>query len=183
MHLAHVYLANGFEEIEMVSIVDILRRADIDTCLISLTETLAVTGKHAITVQADLPFSAVTTLADAIILPGGGQGTQNMIDSPALTKRLQEHLAAGKRVAAICAAPMALAKAGILTGRDACCYPGCEEPLLENGATISSFNVVTDGMITTSRGPGTAALFALELVRLLLGEEKATELGRGMLFT
>ncbi len=182
MPLAHVYLAEGFEEIEMVSIADILRRAGVEVQLVSLTENLAVTGAHAMTMQADLPFSTATALADAIILPGGGAGTQNMIASTALTTRLQTHLSAGKRIAAICAAPMALAHAGILKGRQACCYPGCEGPLVENGATLSTFNVVTDGTVTTSRGPGTAALFALELVRLLIGDSKAVELGRGMLF-
>ncbi|SFM94786.1 4-methyl-5(b-hydroxyethyl)-thiazole monophosphate biosynthesis [Formivibrio citricus] len=182
MALAHVYLAEGFEEIEMVSIADILRRAGVEVKLVSLTENLTVHGAHAIAMQADLPFSAATALADAIILPGGGQGTQNMIASPALAQRLQAHLAGGKRVAAICAAPMALAKAGILKGRQACCYPGCEGPLVENGATVSSYNVVTDGPVTTSRGPATAGMFALELVRLLAGEAKAHELARGMLY-
>lgn len=182
MPVAHIYLAEGFEEIEMVSTADILRRAGVEVRLVSLLESLAVTGAHAMTIQADLPFSAATNLADAIILPGGGQGTQNLIASPALAERLQAHLSAGKRVAAICAAPMALAKAGILKGRNACCYPGCEGPLVENGATVSSYNVVTDGNITTSRGPATAAMFALELVRLMMNEAKASELARSMLY-
>lgn len=182
MPLVHVYLAEGFEEIEMVSIVDILRRAACEVQLVSLTENLRVTGTHAIVVEADKPFSAASVLADAIVLPGGGQGAQNMMDSPALTARLQAHLQAGKRVAAICAAPMALAKAGILKGKHACCYPSCEGPLVENGATISTDKIVTDGNVTTSRGPATAAMFALELVRLLQGESKATELAHGMLF-
>lgn len=182
MPIAHIYVAEGFEEVEMISVADILRRAGVEARLVSLTEKLAVAGAHAITVQADMPFSAATNLADAIILPGGGPGTQNLLASTALHERLHAHLTAGKHVAAICAAPMVLAKAGILKGRNACCFPGCEEALTQGGATITAYNVVTDGKVTTSRGPGTAALFGLELARLLAGDAKATEVGRAMLF-
>lgn len=182
MPIAHIYLAEGFEEVEMVSVADILRRADIDVKLVSLTETLLVAGAHAITVQADLPFSQAAGLADAIILPGGGPGTQNMLACAALHDRLRVHLAAGKHVAAICAAPMVLAKAGILQERNACCFPGCESALVHGGATVTAYNVVTDGLITTSRGAGTAAAFGLELARLLAGDNKAREVGRTMLF-
>ena len=182
MPIAHIYLAEGFEEVEMVSVADILRRAGVEVQLVSLTEKLAVTGAHAITVQADIAFSAASKLADAIILPGGGPGTQNMLASTALHARLNAHLVAGKQVAAICAAPMVLAKAGILQGRKACCFPGCENSLVEGGATISAYNVVTDSLITTSRGAGTAAAFGLALARLLVGDDKATEVGRAMLF-
>ncbi len=182
MPIAHIYVAEGFEEVEMISVADILRRAGVEVQLVSLTEKLAVTGAHAITVQADMPFSAARHLADAIILPGGGPGTQNLLASTALQERLHAHLDAGKHVAAICAAPMVLAKAGILKGRNACCFPGCEAALVDGGATVTAYNVVTDGQITTSRGPGTSAVFGLTLARLLAGDEKATEVGRAMLF-
>ncbi|MDR3413046.1 MAG: DJ-1/PfpI family protein [Formivibrio sp.] len=182
MTIVHIYVAEGFEEVEMISVVDVLRRAGVETRLVSLTEKLAVTGAHSITVQTEIPFSAATELADMIILPGGGPGTQNLLASTALHDRLHAHLASGKRVAAICAAPMVLAKAGILKGRNACCFPGCEAALIDGGATITAYNVVTDGQVTTSRGPGTAALFGLELAKLLVGDAKATEVGRAMLF-
>ena len=182
MPIAHIYVAEGFEEIEMISVADILRRAGVEVWLISLDEHLPVSGAHAITVHTDFPFSAVTDLADAIILPGGGPGTQKLMASTALHDRLHAHLNAGKQVAAICAAPMVLAKIGILKGRKACCFPGCEDNLVEGGATINAYNVVTDGQITTSRGAGTASLFGLELARLLVGDDKATEVGRAMLF-
>lgn len=182
MPTAHIYVAEGFEEIEMITVADILRRAGVETRLVSLTETLAVTGAHAITIQSDAPFSAVTGLADAIILPGGGPGTRNLLASTALHERLHVHLVAGKHVAAICAAPMVLAKAGLLQGRNACCFPGCEDTLLQGGATVTAYNVVTDGQITTSRGAGTSALFGLELARLLVGDATAMEVGRAMLF-
>ena len=182
MPIAHIYVAEGFEEVEMISVADVLRRAGVETRLVSLTENLAITGAHAMIVQADMPFSAATSLADAIILPGGGPGTLKLLASTALHERLHAHLAAGKQVAAICAAPMVLAKTGILKGRNACCYPGCEAALVDGGATITAYNVVTDGQVTTSRGPGTASLFGLALARLLIGNEKATAVGREMLF-
>lgn len=182
MSTAHIYLAEGFEEVEMVSVADILRRAGVDVTLVSLTEQLAVTGAHAITVQADARFSAATQLADAIILPGGGPGTHNLLASGALHERLQAHYAAGKWVAAVCAAPTVLAKIGILKGRNACCFPGCEVALIEGGATVTAYNVVVDGKVITSRGAGTSALFGLELAKVLVGEEKATAVGRAMLF-
>lgn len=182
MPVAHIYLAEGFEEVEMVTVADILRRAGVEAKLVSLTEELAVAGAHDIVVQADMRFSEASTLADAIILPGGGPGTQNMLACTALHERLNAHLGSGKHVAAICAAPMVLAKAGILKGRKACCFPGCEAKLVEGGATVTAYNVVTDGKVTTSRGAGTAAHFGLELARLLVGNELATDVGRSMLF-
>lgn len=183
MPSAHIYLANGFEEVEMISVADILRRAGIETTLVALDESIHVSGAHAITVHADLPFSAMEGLiADAIILPGGGLGTENLLASEALHQRLRDHLAAGKLIAAVCAAPKVLAKAGILQGRKAICYPGCEAALLEGGAQISGFNVVVDGHIITSRGAGTSALFALEIAKQLMGEARASEVGRAMLF-
>ncbi len=181
MPLAHLYVAEGFEEVEMITVADILRRAGVTVQLVSLTESLTITGAHAVTVQADIPFSAASELADAIILPGG-PGTQKLLACLPLHQRLNHHLAQNKHVAAICAAPTVLAKAGLLKGRKACCFPGCEAQLVEGGATITSYNVVTDGTITTSRGAGTAAQFSIELARILVGENKATEVGRNMLF-
>ena len=182
MPLVHLYVAEGFEEVEMITVADILRRAEVNIQLVSLSESLLVSSAHAITVQADLPFSAATALADAIVLPGGGPGTQNMLACQPLHQRLHAHLAAGKHVAAICAAPMVLAKAGILKGRKACCFPGCEAKMTEGGAIVTAYNVVTDGKITTSRGAGTAAHFGIELARLLVGDKIATDVGRSMLF-
>lgn len=181
MKSAHLYLAPGFEEVEAIGIADVLRRAGVDLHLVSLSEELAVRGAHGIEVKADLPFAAADGLVDAIVLPGGGPGTRNLLASQPLAERLRAHHAAGKRVAAICAAPMVLAAAGLLEGRRACCFPGCEEDLRRGGAELSAYNVVTDELITTSRGPGTAALFGLELARLLVGEGKALEVGRAML--
>ncbi|MDR3428926.1 MULTISPECIES: DJ-1 family glyoxalase III [Silvimonas] len=183
MKTAHVYVAPGFEEVELVTIVDILRRADIKVLMVALDDVQAVTGAHGITVQADIPFAGAHGLfADAIILPGGGPGTQALLKKTELIPRLQAHLAAERKVAAICAAPMVLARAGILAGRQATCFPGCESVLIEGKAQVWGHNVVNDGPITTSRGAGTASLFALDLVRQLAGEDQARKVGRAMLF-
>ncbi|MBB5189865.1 4-methyl-5(b-hydroxyethyl)-thiazole monophosphate biosynthesis [Silvimonas terrae] len=180
---AHVYVAPGFEEVEMITIVDVLRRADIDTTMVALTSSRAVTGAHGITVQADIGFDAAEgILADALILPGGGPGTAALQQKAELVPRLHSHLNAGKIVAALCAAPTVLARAGMLSGRKATCFPGNEEVLREGGATVTAANVVNDGQVTTSRGAGTAGLFALDLVRQLAGEERAREIGRAMLY-
>lgn len=177
----HVYLADGFEEIELVSIVDVLRRSAIDVTMVALDGWLEVRGAHGILVRADLPFSGVTEAPDVIVLPGGGPGSERLLGNGGLAERLRARLAADGRVAAICAAPRVLAAAGVLRGRRACCYPGCEADLIAGGAQVCAYNVVTDGPVTTSRGPGTSALFALELVRLLASEERAREIGRAML--
>ncbi|WP_148716293.1 DJ-1 family glyoxalase III [Chitinolyticbacter meiyuanensis] len=183
MPQVYVYLAPGFEEVEAVTIADVLRRAGVTVQLVSLTEELAVKGAHDIVVQADLPFSkTVDKVVDAAILPGGGPGTQYMLKSQPLIDALGQFRFSDKPVAAICAAPMVLAKAGILNEVHATCFPGCEPQLTEGGAIVTAYNVVKDGAITTSRGPATAGLFALELARQLVGEDKATQVGRDMLY-
>ncbi|WP_198314689.1 DJ-1 family glyoxalase III [Chitinibacter sp. GC72] len=179
----HVYVAPGFEEVELITIVDVLRRAEIDTLMVSLTAGTQIHGAHGIAVHADEPFQNVTGHApEMIILPGGGPGTQAMLAHSELHRRLHAQIAAGQRVAAICAAPMVLAKISLLQGKQATCFPGCESVLQEHGAQISAFNVVNDGLITTSRGPATAALFALELAAQLNGEASAKQVGRAMLY-
>ncbi|WP_348944498.1 DJ-1/PfpI family protein [Chitinibacter sp. FCG-7] len=199
----HVYVAPGFEEVELITIVDVLRRAEIDTRMVSLTTETQIIGSHGIAVQADVPFQNVAAHApemmtvndslqkrrnvaahapEMIILPGGGPGTQAMLAHSELHSRLHAQIAAGKRVAAICAAPMVLAQIGLLHGKQATCFPGCESVLQEHGAQISAFNVVSDGLITTSRGPATAALFALELAAQLGDEASAKQVGRAMLY-
>lgn len=181
MNKVHVYIAPGFEEVELVTVVDILRRAGIEVALVALDDDLAVRGAHDIVVQADLPFAAAGAAA-MMVLPGGGPGTRRLRESAALADRLRAQVAAGRRVAAVCAAPTVLAAAGLLQGRQACCYPGCEEVLVAGGASIAAFNVTTDGLITTSRGAGTSALFALELLHLLGEAEQARQIGRAMLY-
>ncbi|QLI80182.1 DJ-1/PfpI family protein [Chitinibacter fontanus] len=182
MSQVHIYVATGFEEVELITVADILRRSEIPTQLISLNEQLNVVGAHAISICADLPFSAASDQPELIILPGGGPGTQAMLQHHPLHQRLISQIDAGKRLAAICAAPMVLAQIGLLANKNACCFPGCEAQLLAGQAQITAFNVVTDGLITTSRGPATAALFALELVRQLKDDATAQQVGKAMLY-
>ncbi|TJZ69778.1 DJ-1 family glyoxalase III [Chitiniphilus eburneus] len=182
MPLAHVYLAPGFEEVEALTIVDVLRRAGVETLLVALDDQLSVTGAHDVVVQADRAFAAVEgQLADAIVLPGG-PGAEALAAHPGITTRLRAHQSAGKHVAAICAAPSVLSRAGVLEGRKATCFPGYEEKLRAGGAEYAGYNVVQDGQFTTGRGPATAGLFALELARQLAGEEAALKVGRAMLY-
>lgn len=172
-------LATGFEELEAVTIVDVLRRAGLDLKTAGLGG-LEITGAHGITLRADLSLAAAARERwDLIVLPGGLPGATNLRDDPTLRALLAAQHARGGRLAAICAAPIALAAAGALSGRRATCYPSFEEQL--TGAQIAGGAVVVDGPLTTSRGPGTALEFALTLVAQLAGRAKADELRRGLL--
>ena len=175
-----VFLAEGFEEIEGLTVVDILRRADVETQTVAITDEQMVTGSHGIPVKADACLENVD-LGDTevLVLPGGMPGTRHLGACRALTDRLVQFAREGKRVAASCAAPSVLGDLGILKGKKAACYPGFEDRLA--GAEVVYDRVVTDGNVTTSRGMGTAIAFALELVRLLVSEEKALEIKKGII--
>ncbi|HEU4515950.1 MAG TPA: DJ-1 family glyoxalase III [Steroidobacteraceae bacterium] len=162
-----VPLAEGFEELEAVTIIDILRRAGVEVVVASLAGS-PVTGSHGIRLAADTPLAALAEQDfDMIALPGGMPGADHLKKDPriaALIRRLHE---AGRPVAAICAAPMVLAAAGVLDGRRATSFPGF---LADAGrATVVADAVVVDGSVITSRGPGTALDFALALVEALAG--------------
>lgn len=179
MARACVILAPGFEEIEAVTIVDVLRRAGVDAQCAALGER-SVTGAHAITVMADQTLAeAAGTQWDLVVLPGGMPGSAHLRDSEAVRALLRDQHARGGRVAAICAAPIALAAAGLLADRRATSYPkfagelGCR--------CYSQEPVVVDGNVITSRGPATALAFALTLVRELCGAERTAELAAAML--
>ncbi len=176
-------LAPGFEEVEALTAVDLLRRAGIEVELLSLDGSEAVTGSHGITVQADGAFpSRDLNELDGLILPGGMPGATNLAQSEALLDALRRFSAAGKLTAAICAAPTVLAKAGLLAGKRVCCYPSREAELAEAGALVSREPSVRDGTIVTSRGMGTAVDFGLHLVEYFQGEEKARELARAIVW-
>jgi 4-methyl-5(b-hydroxyethyl)-thiazole monophosphate biosynthesis len=171
-------LADGFEEIEALTPLDCLRRVGVDIETVGITGKYA-TGGHGITVAADKELSLIKVGDyDAVILPGGLIGTENIDKSPTTNALLDSILKKGGRIAAICAAPTVLGKRGLLRGKKAVCYPGMEDML--DGATVVSEGVVTDGMITTARGMGVALPFALELVRLFAGEESMTKLSESI---
>lgn len=176
---AIVVLAQGFEEIEAVTPVDILRRAGVGVELVGL-DALEVTGSHGVTLKADRLLGESESV-DAIILPGGLPGAENLAASPKLGALLQAQAKAHKIVAALCASPAyVLAPLGILDGKRATCYPGCESRFGPRTTYVEK-SVVRDGSVVTSRGPATAFAFGLALVQELADYETADELARKML--
>jgi 4-methyl-5(b-hydroxyethyl)-thiazole monophosphate biosynthesis len=162
-----VPLAEGFEELEAVTIIDVLRRSGVEVVVAALAGD-AVTGSHGITLAADVPLDAVAEQDfDLIALPGGMPGAANLKAEPRIDRIIRRLNGAGLPVAAICAAPMVLAAAGVLEGRRATSFPG----FLDDAERVSVVDdaVVVDRGVITSRGPGTALDFALELVTQLLG--------------
>ena len=173
-------LADGFEEIEAITPVDVLRRAGLEVTLAGLSGK-TVTGAHNIKFQADITLDEYKDLPDAIVLPGGMLGAQNLGRSPKVLELIKKVYNENKLVGAICAAPaLVVAPTGILNGKKATCYPGFEKNFPSTVA-FSKDRVVVDGNIITSRGPGSAFEFALELVEQLAGKEKAEQLSQGML--
>ena len=172
-----VILANGFEEIEALTVVDVMRRANITCHMVGFEDT--VTGSHAIQVQADRVFDGNLSEYDMIVLPGGMPGAAHLRDNEQLISELQRFEETGKKVAAICAAPIALYRAGLLEGRNFTCYDGVQEHIA--GGHYHKETVVVDGNIITSRGPATALAFAYHLVEILGGD--AESLRNGMLYT
>ncbi len=162
--MVYVLLADGFEEIEALAFVDILRRAGIETQTVSVQNGKTVTGAHGIMILPDLPLKKIDPeKMDAIVLPGGMPGAQHLKDSQEVAALLHSAHQQQKLIGAICAAPMVLGGLGLLNGRQAVCFPGYESALA--GATICNDPVVEDGNIITSKGPGTTAAFASAFVR------------------
>lgn len=175
MAKALIFLAPGYEEVEMLTVVDMLRRAEIQIDMISITDTLEVTSSHNVTIKADHLFAdADFGSTDMLILPGGMPGTTNLLAFKPLTDKLIEFNDSGKYVAAVCAAPSVLGALGILNNKKATCYPGFEEKL--TGAEYTKQPVVTDGNVITSRGMGTCIEFAGAIITVLLNADKAEDI-------
>lgn len=172
-----VFLANGFEEIEALAVVDILRRAELNVSIVGVGVTTPV-GAHKIPVIVDV-FEKELAISDltAVILPGGMPGTLHLEESEVVQDALRYAMENNLPVGAICAAPSILGHKGYLNGLKATCYPGFESAL--EGAVLMD-GVVTDGNVTTGCGPGVAVDFALELVRRLVSEEMATSIREAM---
>lgn len=176
-----IFLAEGMEEIEGLTVVDLLRRAGISIEMVSLNGDKMVMGSHGIRMEADTIFEAADFDSyDMLILPGGMPGTTHLLEHIGLRKQLLKFHAAGKMLAAICAAPMVLGENGILEGKKAVCYPGIEKHL--KGAAVCSCEVVTDGNIITSRGLGTAIAFASAIIAHFMGSGKAKEIEESILY-
>jgi len=163
-------LAEGFEEIEAVTVIDLMRRAGIEVHTASL-DGPRVTGSHGITVQADIALdAAVTGKYDMIVLPGGMPGAEHLKNDARIISLLRRFAAEGRYTAAICAAPSVLAHAGLLEERAATSFPGFLNAKSAPGIRLSEEPVVIDGKVATSRGPGTALAFGLALIELLEGD-------------
>lgn len=177
MKKALIFMAEGFEEIEAITLVDILRRADVHVDMCSISEDLEVTGSHGITLKADIKLSDIKDEAiyDAIITPGGLPGSTNLRDDARVIEIFRSFFdKPDKVIASICASPMVLGKAGIGSQITGTCYPGFEE---EAGfKQYKKEAVVMDKNVLTSMGPGTAFRLALKLTEVLVGEQKAQEL-------
>ena len=181
MKKAYVFLADGFEEIEGLTVVDILRRAGADTVTVSVSGRKEIAGSHNIQVMADCLFEdADFSDAALLVLPGGMPGTLNLKAHQGLTDLLKRFDSEKKYIAAICAAPTILSELGMLRGRKACAYPSFEEAL--DCKEVLTAPTVTDGHITTGRGMGAAIPFALRLTELLFGREKAEEVAESVVF-
>jgi len=166
---AIVLLANGFEEMEAIISIDILRRAGVNALIVCIADDLLVEGSRGITVEAQLKLKEVDFVPDALVLPGGMPGAVNLAQSELVIDLIKKTTESGKIIAAICASPAhALVEAGILDDKRATCYPS-EENLFSANTVYKNEDVVVDGNIITSIGPGTAFKFSLEIVKKLCG--------------
>lgn len=174
-------LADGFEELEAISIIDVLRRVGCEVILASLKTSLEVSSQGKVKFIVDKSiFEIQADCLDAVVFPGGWEGTQNLANSESLKHILEILHNKGKIIGAICAAPLALFKMGILENKRFTCYPGIEG-MITNNYYQAMHNVVEDANIITSRGPATALEFAFILAEKLVGLEKTQEIKKGML--
>ncbi|WP_300220685.1 DJ-1 family glyoxalase III [uncultured Helicobacter sp.] len=174
-------LAQGFEEIELVSIADVLRRAGVEVALASLDCSLEVRGAHNLILKADCFLKDLNTSSfDAIALHGGMEGVHNMLNSPLLLEIVKEFFESNRIIGAICAAPFVLDELKLLS-EDFCCYPGCEKMMKNTQSKRLDLAFKTSKNLITGTGPAFAMLFALELVRKLMGEDTSDQLKKDLL--
>ena len=176
-----IMVANGYEEIEMLTVVDILRRAGLTCDIISVTGEQALVSSHRVTVLADVLYeNADFDSYDALVIPGGMPGTTNLGAHAGVCEQLKRACAQGRLIAAICAAPTVFGKLGLLQGKKAICFPGMEDQL--TGAEVTFESVVCDGNIITSRGMGTAIDFGLAILAYFEDKAAADELARKIVY-
>lgn len=181
---AIVFLAEGFEEVEAITPIDFLRRAGVEVVTVAVGKDgkeRVVVGSHGVPVVADRAAGDIAGLSyDAVVLPGGMPGSKNLAASGEVDAVVREAAAKGRLIAAICAAPaVVLAPKGVLAGKKYTCFPGMEHEV--QGAVWQEKPVVVDGNLITSRGAGTAALFALAVIEYVLGREAADKIGKAVL--
>ena len=181
MSKVYLFLADGFETVEALAPVDVMRRADIEVTTVSIMGRKEVVSAQDVTVLADTLFEDVCyDDADALVLPGGGVGTDNLSAHMPLRSKIADAYAKGTLIAAICAAPMVFGRMGILEGKKATCYPGCESDLF--GATYTAVPVEQDGNIITACGPGVSFDFGFAIVERLCSKEVVDTLRTQMQF-
>ncbi len=174
-----ILLAPGFEELEAVTVIDVLRRGGVEVVIAGLEEA-PIPSARGVKIVPDISIDKLSAdELDLVILPGGLPGVENLKKDPRVKKLIEEVRAKGKKCAAICAAPGALAAFGVLEGKRATIYPSLKDEL--KGAQVEEAPVVVDGDVITSQGPGTALPFAFKLLEILAGEEKAREIAQQML--
>lgn len=177
--MIYVFLANGFEEIEAIATIDVLRRAELETVTVGVGAK-QITGAHGMTVTADKQTTELITFSDvdAVVLPGGMPGTLNLEKDKIVRKFIEFAECNGRLIAAICAAPSILGHMEILNGKRATCFPGFEEQLL--GAEYVDESVVRDCNIITAKGAGVAIDFGLEIVKVFCGDDEADRMRKAM---
>lgn len=182
MKKAGIFFATGYEEIEALTVVDLLRRADIEAVCVAVDNQHTVTGSHNISVAMDMGIDEIDfDSLDIIVCPGGMPGTKNLEACKTLTDKIGQFYDAGKIIGAICAAPMIFGHMGLLKDKKACIYPGMEDELTD--AEVIYDNVVKSGNIITSRGMGTAIDFGLEIIAALIGRQAADDLAEKIVYS
>jgi DJ-1 family protein len=176
---ALVIMAEGAEEAETVIIVDILRRAGIETVLAGLNGDAPVPLSRKVRILPDAALAQVTGSFDVVILPGGPEGARRLAASELVGDRIKKQAGEGKLVAAICAAPLAFVSHQVFAGKSMACHPSVASRIAMYGKLVQA-PVVEDGNLVTSQGPGTSFVFALTLVRKLMGDPRAAEVERGL---
>lgn len=181
MKKVSVILADGFEEIEGLTVVDLLRRATIYVDTVSIMEDYTVHGAHGINVQTEDLFEEVNFVeSDMIVLPGGIPGTTNLNAHEGVCRVVKDFFQEGKKIGAICAAPTILSNLGLLKGKRVTCHPSVEKDI--KGAALTGAPVTVDGNLITSQGVGTAIEFALKLIEVLSGKDKADEIAKSIVY-
>lgn len=181
MKKAYLFLATGYEEVEALTVLDILRRGGVECKMVSVMGEKAVTSSHNVTILADLLFEEQDLEdGDMLIMPGGIPGTPNLKAHEGLEGLIRTYAQEGKYLAAVCAAPTIYGEMGLLEGKDATCYPGMEDGL--KGANKKTDSVVCDGCFITSRGMGTCIDFGLTLLEKLTDKETADGIAKKIVY-
>lgn len=177
-----VLLAEGFEEVEAITVVDYLRRASVEVAMVATGDNIQVTGAHGVQITADVKLSDIKDPLNnrGIYIPGGLPGATNLRDNEMVIDLVKQMAEAGKMVASICAGPIVLLEAGVIDGKKVTSYPGYIQKLV--GSVYKEDLVVRDGNIITSRGPATAVLIAMEMIKYLQGDEKLREVRKAILW-